>query len=143
MRTGNEATCGALTSQESGCLLQNLTAQGGVQPHTHTVHHGGMLAEKGRKERTDFITCSASMCKVTIQDLFLQSWWPLMPIVNCHNKLLKRRLSVTNLSSENNLQTFRLNAPVVIRVKVKRCKQTLLFIAMHYWGYTSLEVRGR
>ena len=32
--------------------------------------------------------------------------------------------------------------PVVIRVKVKRCEQTLLFIAMHYWGYTSLEVKG-
>ena len=56
---------------------------------------------------------------------------------------MKRRLSVTNLSSENNLPTFRLNAPVVIRAKVKRCEQTLLFIAMHYWGYTSLEVKGR
>ena len=43
---------------------------------------------------------------------------------------LKRRL--TNLSSENNLPMFRLNAPVVIRVKVKRYKQMLLFIAMHY-----------
>ena len=30
---------------------------------------------------------------------------------------MKRRLSVTNLSSENNLPTFRLNAPVVIRAK--------------------------
>ena len=29
---------------------------------------------------------------------------------------MKRRLSVTNLSSENNLPTFRLNAPVVISV---------------------------
>ena len=51
-------------------------------------------------------------------------------------------LSVTNLSSENNSPTFRLNAPVVIRAKVKRSEQTLLFIAMHYWGYTSLEVKG-
>ena len=50
---------------------------------------------------------------------------------------MKRRLSVTNFS------TCRLYAPVVIRVKVKRCEQTLLFVAMHYWGYTSLEVRGR
>ena len=33
-----------------------------------------------------------------------------------------KRLSVTNFSSENNLPTFRLNAPVVIRVKVKRCE---------------------
>ena len=31
--------------------------------------------------------------------------------------LMKRRLSVTNFSSENNLPTFRLNAPVVIRAK--------------------------
>ena len=53
------------------------------------------------------------------------------------------RLSVTNLSSENNLPTFRLNAPVIIRAKVKKCEQTMLFIAMHYWGYTSLEVKGR
>ena len=30
---------------------------------------------------------------------------------------MKRRLSVTNLSSENNLPTFRLNAPVVIRAE--------------------------
>ena len=30
----------------------------------------------------------------------------------------ERRLSVTNLSSENNLPTFRLNASVVIKVKV-------------------------
>ena len=37
---------------------------------------------------------------------------------------------------------FKLNAPVVIRAKVKKCKQTLLFIAMHYWGCTSLEVKG-
>ena len=32
---------------------------------------------------------------------------------------MKRRLSVTNFSSENNLPTFRMNAPVIIRVKVK------------------------
>ena len=32
---------------------------------------------------------------------------------------VKKRLSVTNLSSENNLPTFRLNAPVVIRAKVE------------------------
>ena len=27
--------------------------------------------------------------------------------------------------------------------KWKKCEQTLPFIAMHYWGYTSLEVKGR
>ena len=32
---------------------------------------------------------------------------------------MKRRLSVTNLSLENNLLTFQVNAPVIIRVKVK------------------------
>ena len=32
--------------------------------------------------------------------------------------LLKRRLSGTNLSLENNLLMFQLNAPVIIRVKV-------------------------
>ena len=36
-------------------------------------------------------------------------------------------LSVTNLSSENNLLMFPLDAPVVNRVKVKKCEQTLLF----------------
>ena len=55
---------------------------------------------------------------------------------------MKRRLPVTNLSSENILSTIRLNAPVVIKAKVKRCEQTLLFIPMHYWGYTSLEDWG-
>ena len=39
---------------------------------------------------------------------------------------------VINLSLENNLPMFRLNALVIIRVKVKTCEQTLLFIAMHY-----------
>ena len=39
----------------------------------------------------------------------------------------KRRLSVTNLSSENNLSTFRLNAPVVIRAKVKWCVQMPIY----------------
>ena len=40
-----------------------------------------------------------------------------------------RRLYVTNLSLENNLPTFQLNALIVIRAKVKKCEQTLLFIA--------------
>ena len=43
---------------------------------------------------------------------------------------MKRRLSVTNLSSENNLLTFCLNAPVVIRAKVKKCSR---------WVYTRLR----
>ena len=42
------------------------------------------------------------------------------------------------LRLENNFLTFRLNAPVVIRAKPKKCERTFLFIAMYYWGYTSL-----
>ena len=43
---------------------------------------------------------------------------------------MKRRLSVTNLSLENNLPTFRLNAPVVIRADVNwsiqsKCQQDI------------------
>ena len=37
----------------------------------------------------------------------------------------RRRLSVTNYSSENNLPTFRLNAPVVIRAKVKEVRTNI------------------
>ena len=37
---------------------------------------------------------------------------------------------------------FQLNAPVVIRRKWNKCEQTLLFIAIYYWGYTSLEIKG-
>ena len=48
-----------------------------------------------------------------------------------------------SLSLENNLPTFWLSVPVVIRVKAKKCEQMLLFIAMHYWGYTSPEVKGQ
>ena len=45
---------------------------------------------------------------------------------------MKERLSVTNLTSEYNLSMFRLNASVVIRMKVKKCEQTLLFLAKLY-----------
>ena len=54
-----------------------------------------------------------------------------------HTTQIERRLSVTNLSSENNLPTFRLNAPVVIRAKVRNN------VAMYCRGYMSLEVKGR
>ena len=37
----------------------------------------------------------------------------------------EEQLSVTNLSSENNLLMFWLNAPVVIQAKMKKCEQTL------------------
>ena len=50
--------------------------------------------------------------------------------------LLKRKLSVTNFGSENNLPMFRLNAPVVIRVKVKRCKRCYVFC-----GHALLRIR--
>ena len=32
---------------------------------------------------------------------------------------------------------FHLNAPVVISVKVKKCEQTFLFIAIHYYHWRS------
>ena len=39
---------------------------------------------------------------------------------------------------------FQLNAPVVIRVKVKEVWTNItIYSPMHYWGYTSLEVKGR
>ena len=48
---------------------------------------------------------------------------------------MKKRLSVTtNLSSENDLQMFQLNAPVVIKAKVKKYEPNTTIIAMHYWG---------
>ena len=45
---------------------------------------------------------------------------------------MKRRLSVTNLSSENDLRTFQLNAPVVIKAKVKKYETNTTIIAMDY-----------
>ena len=53
---------------------------------------------------------------------------------------LLHRISVTNLSLENNLPTFWLNAPVVIRASV--WTNTAILAAMHYWGYASFDVRG-
>ena len=44
----------------------------------------------------------------------------------CSQTLFEEKVSGTNLSSENNLLTFRLNAPVVIRAKVKGCEQTFI-----------------
>ena len=37
-----------------------------------------------------------------------------------HGAVKREKLSAINLSLENNLPMFRLNAPVVIRVKVKK-----------------------
>ena len=42
---------------------------------------------------------------------------------------MKRRLSVTNMSSENNLPTFQLNAPVIIGSELKLVTDNLLFIS--------------
>ena len=75
----------------------------------------------------------------------LHSWKRLTllscTVYNAHK--WRRRLSVTNLSLENNLPTFQLNAPVVIRAKVKKCEQTLVFIAVpgtrHWRSKADLE----
>ena len=73
----------------------------------------------------------------------------------CHHSILsvasqlaavqRERLFVTILSSENDLSTFPHNGPIVIWVKVKEVWTTIAIyaIAMHCWGYTSLEVKGR
>ena len=57
---------------------------------------------------------------------------------------MKRRLSVTNLNSENSLLMFRLNAPVIIRAKVKKCETnaSIYSHALLRYRYTSREVRG-
>ena len=51
-------------------------------------------------------------------------WWIFsgFSVSCCINR---ERLSVTNLSSGNNLPTFRLNAPVVIRAKVKEVRNNI------------------
>ena len=56
----------------------------------------------------------------------------ISPVTLNVNVQMKRRLSVANLSLENNLPMFGLNAPVVSRAEMKKCEQMLLFIAMLY-----------
>ena len=52
---------------------------------------------------------------------------------------MSERLSVTNLSSENNLPMFRLNAPVVIRAKVKKVRTN---IAIYSHALLRIQVIG-
>ena len=47
-------------------------------------------------------------------------------------KISSEEVICYQLELGNNLPTFQLNAPFIIRVKVKKCEQTLLFVAMHY-----------
>ena len=61
----------------------------------------------------------------------------------CDCYYLKGRLSVTNLSSEITCQHFDIMFQLSSGWKQKRCQQPLLFIAMHYWEYTSLKAKGR
>ena len=58
----------------------------------------------------------------------------------CINELMSYLLPTWALKIT--LPTFGLKAPVIIRVKVKKREQMLVFIALHYRGYTSLEVKG-
>ena len=62
-----------------------------------------------------------------------------------HGYIFKRLQYIANMSEEkvicyqlelgNNLPTFRLNAPVVIRLKVKEVQtNAAIILAMHYWG---------
>jgi len=55
------------------------------------------------------------------------------------NTYWRRRLSVTNYSSENNLLTFRLNAPVTIRVNVKEVRNNITNVS----GYTLLSLTNK
>ena len=48
----------------------------------------------------------------------------------------------TNLSAENNITLFQMNALVVIRVEVKKCEQTLLCMTCTTKD-ASLEVKGQ
>ena len=82
----------------------------------------------------------------------VQNWWLVkitllytlsVAVYSCIQLYLWREGCLINLSLKNSLPMFRLNAPVIIGAKVKKCEQTLPFIAAHYWGYTSFEVKGR
>ena len=57
--------------------------------------------------------------------------------------IIERRLSVTNLSSENNLPMFRLNAPVVIRVKVGKVFSELKLVTDNLRNNLGLVIKGR
>ena len=80
------------------------------------------------------MSLSPSISVVAIIDIsiVLATKYKCNPPYNYMYMYMKRRLSGTNFSLENKLLTYRLNAPVVIRAKVKKCEQTLRFIAMHY-----------
>ena len=70
-------------------------------------------------------------------------WYGFLLPSGTHNDTWRKGYLLPTLSAKNNLPIFRLNAPVVIRAKVKKCEQILPFIAMHYWGYMSLEVKSQ
>ena len=57
--------------------------------------------------------------------------------------IIERRLSVTTLSSENNLPMFRLNAPVVIRVKVGKVFSELKLVTDNLLNDLGLVIKGR
>ena len=70
-----------------------------------------------------------------LQFKFVTTFFPftvylILQMATNKNCKQRERLSVTNLSSENNLPTFRVNAPVVIRVKVKEV-QTNIAVYSH------------
>ena len=61
----------------------------------------------------DQLNCRLLLCVHMLYALWVVSYETYTVIL-----VIKRRLTVINLSWENNLPTFRLNAPVVIRVKL-------------------------
>ena len=91
-----------------------------------------LLVQKGAAFHVVMETISyISLCCVTIHYYSLNSF--STKEANCclctyvltkgRRDTPQRRLSVTNLSSENNLPTFQLNAPVVIREVVRKCER--------------------
>ena len=82
-----------------------------------------------------------AMCFSPLPSLFLSD-----QLKCCIGELSLRTCCVdTHLTSPRNPYKphpmFQLNAPVIITADVKKCKQTLPFIAMNFWGCTSLEFR--
>ena len=111
----------------------------------NTVMHGSM----------DSLTCmpvepywhSPIECTKILSPWYLQTvYTPAVSSLSYnHQPLQFYKIICYQLELGNNLPMFQLqlNAPVVIRVKVKKGEQTLLFIPMHYWGLMHYIIGGQ
>ena len=95
--------------------------------------------------------CSLLPLSLFIGKLLINFQWLLSWLLH----RWRRRLSVSNLSSEKKLLTFRLNAPVVIRAKVNRKKtegsvqrttceffEAIIMSCLWKWDYSSACWKG-